>query len=119
MQTWLRGQVLDDLRISDWVVTEFASALSLKVRSGQLLADQRRMVADLFKRTIIDAVTVLPVTRVHFQMAARLLEQSALGLRSGDALHLAVAAEEGATVCTRDRTLVGAAVALGQRAELV
>jgi hypothetical protein len=36
VQAWLAGQVARDLTISDWVVTEFSSAMSIKLRSGQL-----------------------------------------------------------------------------------
>jgi uncharacterized protein len=41
MQTWLGQQPLEDLAISDWVATEFSSALSIKLRSGQIGADDR------------------------------------------------------------------------------
>ncbi len=36
MQEWLVAQPLEQLVISDWVITEFSGALSLKVRTGQL-----------------------------------------------------------------------------------
>ena len=36
MQEWLAAQAVDELIVSDWVVTEFSSALSVKVRTAQL-----------------------------------------------------------------------------------
>jgi uncharacterized protein len=62
---------------------------------------------------------VMPVTRAHFLAAARFAEQYALGLRAGDALHVAIAAEQGATICTLDKHLAEAAVTLGVNAEMV
>jgi uncharacterized protein len=65
------------------------------------------------------SLAIAPVTREHFQTAARFADQSELGLRAGDALHVAVAAELGATLCTLDKRLAEAAVALGVSAEIV
>jgi uncharacterized protein len=42
-----------------------------------------------------------------------------LGRRADDALHVAVAAEPGATLCTLDKRLADAAVALGANSEMV
>jgi predicted nucleic acid-binding protein len=42
-----------------------------------------------------------------------------LGLRAGDALHLAVCAERGATLCTLDRCLSDAGSALGVKIMLL
>jgi len=36
VQTWLSCQNVRDLVISDWLVTEFSSALSVQMRTGQL-----------------------------------------------------------------------------------
>jgi predicted nucleic acid-binding protein len=60
-----------------------------------------------------DSFTTLPMARLDFRMAARLADQHALGLRAGDALHLALCAHHGATLCTLDRRLSDAAPALG------
>ena len=51
--------------------------------------------------------------------AARLADQYVLGLRSADALHLAIASDHGATLSTLDQRLATAAGALGLAAELV
>ena len=41
VQSWLTRQDVAELAISDWVATEFSSALSIKLRRGQLGAEHR------------------------------------------------------------------------------
>jgi predicted nucleic acid-binding protein len=59
-----------------------------------------------------------PVTRRGVE-ATRVVEQHALGLQAGDALHLAICADHGATLCTLDRLLSDAASALGLKTMLL
>jgi predicted nucleic acid-binding protein len=59
------------------------------------------------------------VTGAHFRTAARFVDQHMLGLRGGDALHLATASEHGATVHTLDQRLAEAGPALGVATKLV
>jgi predicted nucleic acid-binding protein len=66
-----------------------------------------------------ESLEVLPVSVPAFYAAAGYAGQTALGLRAGDALHLAVAAEQGATLVSLDRRLVEAARTLGVAAELL
>jgi predicted nucleic acid-binding protein len=119
VQVWLGRQQPETLLISDWVNTEFASALSIKVRSGTISVTERAGIAAAFVRLRADSLTVLPVAREHFVSAARFVEQFSLGLRAADALHLAIAAEQGATICTLDRRFAEAAAALAVSAELL
>jgi uncharacterized protein len=67
----------------------------------------------MFIRLCEDNLTIVPVSRIQFRMAARFVDQYVLGLRAGDALHLAVCADQGATICTLDRRRTEAALALG------
>ena len=67
----------------------------------------------MFARLAIDSFTVVPVSRLQFRLAARFADQYALGLRAGDALHLAICADQGMTLCTLDRRLCEAGSALG------
>jgi uncharacterized protein len=53
------------------------------------------------------------VEREDFRVAARLADQSELNLRAGDALHLAICANHGASLCTLDRRLAEAAPRVG------
>jgi predicted nucleic acid-binding protein len=107
------------LMISEWVVTEFASALSVKIRMNQLRIEDRAKAAGLLTRLRAESLTVVPVTSGHFVTAARFADQHALGLRAGDAWHVAVAAEQGAVICTLDKRLAEAATAVGVSSELV
>ncbi len=119
VQVWLSQQDPASLLISEWVATEFASALSIKIRTGVLTVEDRARVAGAFTRLMSESLTVVPVTREHFLTAARFAEQYVIGLRAGDALHVAVAAGDGATICTLDKRLADGAIALGVSAEMV
>jgi len=119
MQHWLGQQPVDDLAVSDWVATEFSSALSIKLRTGQIGAAHRADAMAAFARLAADSFTVVPVSRLQFRTAARFADQHTLGLRAGDALHLAVCADLGATLCTLDQRLSHAGSALGVKTILL
>ena len=112
-QTWLTSQETSELTISDWTVTEFASALSMKLRTGALNADHRADALSAFTRLCAESLRTLPVTREDLRAAARFADQSELNLRAGDALHLAICANHGASLCTLDRRLAEAAPRVG------
>jgi len=113
MQRWLGQQAEDDLAISDWVVTEFSSALSIKLQAGHIEPAHRADALAMFARLTTDNFLVVPVARLQFRTAARFADQHGLRLRAGDALHLAVCADHGATLCTLDRRLGDAGSVLG------
>ena len=71
MQSWLGQQPPEDLAISDWVATEFSSALSIKLRTGQIGVADRAEALAMFARLAIDSFTVVPVSRLQFRLAAR------------------------------------------------
>jgi predicted nucleic acid-binding protein len=119
MQVWLGEQDPDDLVISDWVAAEFSAALSIKLRTEAIEASHRAEALTMFTRLCDDNLKVVPVTRMQFRIAARFAGQYALGLRAGDALHLGVCAEHGATIYTLDRRLAEAALVLGVNAVLL
>lgn len=119
MQAWLGAQDPDLLTISPWVVTEFSAAVALKLRAGQIEPAHRAEALAAFTRLVADSLSVLPVPAEAFRTAARFADQAGLGLRAGDALHLAVCAGHGAMLCTLDRHLAAAGPPLGIAARLL
>ena len=76
VQSWLGDQDPARLLISDWTVTEFSSAMALKLRAGQVKPDQRAAAMAEFSRLISESLTVLRVKATHFRTAARFVDQT-------------------------------------------
>jgi predicted nucleic acid-binding protein len=112
-QAFLTDAAAEELAIAAWVLPEFSSALSIKTRTGQISPAQRGLVLSGFTRLVAESFEVLPLSVATFAAAARYVDQHTLGLRAGDALHLAVASEAGATLVSLDERLVTAGNALG------
>ena len=119
IQAWLGDQEPDQLTISDWVVTEFSAALSIKLRTRQIAASDRASALATFARLCTESLEILPISGRHFRAAAGFADRYPVGLRAGDALHLAICADHGATLGTLDHRLSNAGLALGVKTELV
>ncbi|GAA0325151.1 type II toxin-antitoxin system VapC family toxin [Sphingomonas oligophenolica] len=115
IHAWLAAQDAGSLYVSGWALTEVSSALAIKVRTGALTPEQRAEVIAAWTNLRAASLTMLPVTEAHFATAAGFIDHVDLGLRAGDALHLAVAAGAGQVMVTLDRLLATAATALGVR----
>ena len=83
----------EELASAAWCVTEFASALGIKQRTGQLTKVQAQAAWVQFERMCANDLQLLPVEATTFHKAAMLTMDAAAGLRAGDALHLACAME--------------------------
>lgn len=80
-----------ELASAAWCVTEFASAMGLKERTGQLTQAQAQNAWLQFERVCANDLQLLPIESMTFHKAAILTMDAATGLRAGDALHLACA----------------------------
>lgn len=119
VQAWLDKQTPGELAISDWVVAEFSAALSIKMRNRRIAAPHRAAALAAFAVLVEESFGVLPVSSAQFRGAARFADQYRLGLCAGDALHLAICADHGATLCTLDRSLAKAGPGLGLKTVLL
>lgn len=113
VQRWLGSVDAETLAVSDWVSTEFSSALSIKLRAGQIRHEDRSAALSAFTRLSASTLMRFAVEPEHLRLAARFVDREELSLRAGDALHLAVASVIGATICTLDRRMAAACSALG------
>ncbi len=119
VQAWLDDQEPAEMAISEWVATEFSAALSIKLRTRQIEPDDRADALGKFAQLYAESFAVLAVSGIHFRTAARFADQYALGLRAGDALHLAICADHGAALATLDYRLSEAGSTLGLRTTLL
>ncbi len=103
---WLARHPRSEYCISDWVITEFASALAIKARRGDLDEDGLAQVWLAFEEACDTLLAVERVQEEDFGQAAALCLQPATRLRSGDSLHLAIASRLAcASVVSYDDTL--------------
>ncbi len=96
----------DELVSAAWCVSEFASALAIKQRTGQIAEADAQTAWRQFERMCAGDLYLLPVEPATFHRAAILSLDVASGLRAGDALHLAAALEAKAKgVATLDEVM--------------
>ena len=119
MQTWLAAQKAGNLAVSEWVATEFSAALSVKLRTRQIAKSGRSNALAMFAQLSSGSFVSLAISAIEFRAAAHFADQYSPGLRAGDALHLAICANHGATLCTLDRRLSEAGGALGIKTMLL
>jgi uncharacterized protein len=104
----------EELAISRWTEVEFASLLARDVRTGVIGEEEARDADALFVKVVLHSFIVLLPSAADYELARNYLFNFATGLRGGDALHLAVAANCRAdTVYSLDKTMIAAGKILG------
>jgi len=95
---------------SKWTAVEFASLTSREVRMGALTADQGRRILAEFDSTAAASLVVLIPGANDFDLAREYVANFAAQLRGPDALHLAVAHNNGVEfIATLDDGMLSAA----------
>jgi hypothetical protein len=93
-----------ELTTSMWTQVELASLVSRKARMGELSASEAGAVHREFERILGESFLMILPTGPDFATASKYLATPKSGLRAGDALHLAIAANHGARkILTLDR----------------
>ena len=89
-----------------WCITEFASALSIKQRTGQLNQELAHKSWEQFKILCHSDISLLPLDPADYYAAANMILEKSKGLRAGDALHLACAQKQNAnSIATLDKIM--------------
>jgi predicted nucleic acid-binding protein len=106
--------------ISDLTEVELFSALSRKVRTGELNAVEAQRIATEFLAHLEgNLYRRLPIEHRHYLMARDWIGRFKTPLRTMDAIHLAVAASGKLQLVTADQGLAGSGETLGQDVLLV
>lgn len=113
-EQWLRRQGEAAILVSHWLLVEVAGVVSLCVRRGELSAERAAAIHaefDCFRRERLQLLE--PRASDFLQARAWLQNTNSPALRSGDALHLAIAQRAQLTLVTADTALIQAAHHLG------
>jgi predicted nucleic acid-binding protein len=103
-----------ELAISRWTEVEFASLLARDVRMGAIDKEEARDADALFMDVVRRSFIVLLPSADDYELARNYLFNFATGLRGGDALQLAVAANHrAAAIYSLDKTMITAGKILG------
>ena len=95
------------LAVSQWTRVEIISALAREVRAGALPAEDADEAIMRFGDVVHRAFVVYVPDQADFEIAARYVARFETGVRAGDALHLAIAANRGAAaIYTLDKSLI-------------
>ncbi|MEO7742031.1 MAG: type II toxin-antitoxin system VapC family toxin [Usitatibacter sp.] len=110
---WLESSAAP-LAISNWSLVEFASALAMKSRMGHTPPTLAERAAARLRAFTLEHCTVVTPRAQEFRRAAELVFGAAMGLRAGDALHLAIAeAVDAREILCLDQEMCDAARGIG------
>jgi predicted nucleic acid-binding protein len=110
VSNFLSRQAAGTLAVSKWASVEFASLTSRDVRMGVLTVAQARLLITAFDLMVADSLVVLIPSANDFDLAQVYVSNFATQLRGPDALHLAVAHNNGMEfIATLDNGMLAAA----------
>ena len=99
-----------DLYVSHWTRVEFSSLIAREVRMGGLAESHALLAIAQFDELVVDSFQVLAPSVADYELAKAYIQHFATKLRAGDAMHLAIASNNGAkTLYTLDEGLLNAA----------
>ncbi len=109
-----------ELAISQLVEVELFSALSRRVRMGEIEREEALLVVERFQTDLEDGFYQrIMLEPAYYTTARDWLSQFETPLRTLDALHLAIAAATGMLLITADKALSEGAEALGIKVQLL
>lgn len=114
VERFMRRLPAGDASISHWTKVEFSSLLARDVRMGNLTADQATSAKAKFDTVVGEAFVTLSPEVNDFTLATKFVNNHQTGLRGGDALHLAIAANRGVkAIFSLDKAFIRAGKILG------
>lgn len=110
VEAFLAKQAAGNLAVSQWTRVEFCSLVAREVRMKHFSTQTAEAVIAEFESLVQESCQVWLPSAADYDLARTLLARFDTGLRGGDALHLAVARNQGADkVLTLDEGLLKAA----------
>lgn len=110
---WLLAQADQPLWVSHWVLLEFSGVVAFCLRRGELTAQRGRAIHAEFECFRHERLGLLEPRGADYLQARQWLQEfKGPPLRSGDALHLAIAKRQSLTIASADQGLLKAAEAL-------
>ena len=110
----MRQMTPGEIAVSHLTRVEFAGLIARRVRMRELTEQLASRAFLVFERLLAESYQIILPAPPDFDLATRLLRHYGTGLRSGDALHLAIAQNHNADrFCTLDAKLIKAARLLG------
>jgi predicted nucleic acid-binding protein len=114
VEKWMGELPAGELAISQWMILETLSLIGREARTGRLVADSVAEAESDLEKMVAESFEVVLPTVQDFEIAKTYLRRYEIGLRGGDALHLAIAANRGAVkIFSLDRGMVKAGKMLG------
>ncbi len=114
VERFVRRLPTGEMATSHWARVEMASLLARRVRMGALDARAARTAHEQFDSVLRETFATIDSTRADHDLACAFLLGGRTGLRGGDALHLAIAANRGAEyIYTLDQAMLAAGRSLG------